>query len=514
MKRIINIKICTMVLCLFSALSCQDILDQEPLSITHPGVFWTSQSNAEQALAGSYGLFKNSIMNTAAFYYWGEIPGMTFMDSRNWISNYIEDGGNYVLAYRDNTRDWKSFYRAANWATTIEKYVDEMPVELFDSQSEKDRIIGEAAFVRALSYFYMTRIWGDVPIVKESIESSDQLIGGDGYITKIPRSDEIEVLDFCLEAVNKAIGLLEYSSPASNTWAIRANKASAEALKAHITLWYASRDNDNAEMINQAIEATTAVINNSGAELIDYVVDGEEGFNEMCIGQSKTGLFEINVDSGMNESFIVGSNDAHYTGFTLNYPSIKDKDNGATSFFNPDFYGNEMIRNDSDRDNDARKNLFFYDYENHLNTYLLKYSQTSDDPNSNDAYTVFSESNILIFRLADMYLLRAEANARLGKSGAAITDLNEIRSKANVPNYSGATDRAALMKAIFDERAIEFVGEAQSAYDRIRMDLYYEGVGWMNQSRLSKEGYFWPVHPDIISINPAIVQTEYWKGAL
>ncbi|MBC9795003.1 RagB/SusD family nutrient uptake outer membrane protein [Sinomicrobium weinanense] len=514
MKGIKNIKIYGVVLTLLTTMSCSDLLDQEPVSITHPDVFWDSQANAEQALAGAYGLFKEAILTQSNFMYWGEWTGMTFMDSRNWIVGYIEGGGNYVLAYRDTSRNWKNFYRVANWAYTMEQYVKEMPVELFDSASEKDRILGEAAFIRGLTYFYMARIWGDVPIVEQSIESSDQLITEDGYIVQNPREPELDVLNYALEATNRAIGLLEYSSPGTQGWAITANKASAEALKAHITLWYASRDNDNADMIQQAIAATTSVINNSGTRLIDYVDEGQEGFDKMCIGQSETGLFEVNISSDMDESFRLRQSDGNHTGLTLNAPIWQSLNTSMSPQMNPDFYGNEMMATQSDRENDVRKELFFYEYEPDAEySFLMKYSHTKDDPASEDAYALFSESNILIFRLADMYLLRAEANARLGNSSETIMDLNTIRSQANVPDYTGATDRASLMKAIFDERAIEFVGEAQSGYDRIRMD-YFEGVPWVNQARNDKKGYFWPVHPSVISINPAIVQTEYWRGKL
>ena len=507
-------KIYIITLCLLGSASCSDLLDQEPISITHPDVFWDSQANAEQAVAGAYGLFKQAIMNQSNFLYWGEWTGMTFMNSRNWIVGYIEGSGNYVLAYRDASINWKNFYRAANWAYTIEQYVDKMPVELFDSQTEKDRLLGEAAFIRSLTYFYMARIWGDVPIVEQSIESSDQLINDEGFIVTNPRVDELKVLDYALEAVNKSIGLLRYSTPGDSKWAITANKASAEALKAHISLWYASRDNNNTQMIDQAIAATTSVINNSGASLIDYATEGKEGFDKMCVGQSKTGLFEINISSGMNESFRLSQNDDNHTGLTLNYPVWPSVNTGSSPYLDPEFYGNEMMATDSDRATDIRKELFFYEYGTEPDyAFLLKYSHSSQDSASEDAYAQFSESNILIFRLADMYLLRAEANARIGNSGPAISDLNTIRSKANVPDYTGATDEEALIKAIFDERAIEFVGEAQSGYDRIRMN-YFDGVPWVNQARNTKKGYFWPVHPSIISVNPSILQTEYWRGKL
>lgn len=512
MKKNIKIKIGTMFLGLLSITGCTNMLDQEPLSIATPDNFWVTQPNAESAVAGDYALLKTALTKDANFLFWGEFTGMTYLNSQNWIVNYIEGNGDYVLPYRENTRNWKDFYRAANWALSIEKHVSEMPDSKFKSKAEKNRLIGEAAFIRSLSYFYMARIWGDVPIVKEVIESSDQLIK-DGFIVTLPRENEKKVLDYSLEAANKAIGLLQYSTPGAPKWAITANKASAEALKAHITLWYASRDNNNAQMIAQAIAASTSVINNGNASLIDYVNEGVEGFNNMCLGQSKTGLFEINISSDVKESFRVTTADNSHTGLTLDYPVFKDY-SGSAPFVDPDFYGTDETLNDSDRDNDARKALFFSDpdFQNY-ESFLMKYSQRTKDASSTEAYAEFSESNILIFRLADIYLLRAEAYMKLGNASAAVADLNMIRSKADVPNYSGATDKTALTKAIFDERAMELVGEGQSGFDRIRMN-YFVGVNWMNPARVSKKGYFWPVDPSIISVNAAIIQTEYWKGKL
>ncbi len=510
MKRILGY---IMVFSMLSTTGCEDFLEREPTTITHANVFWVNQSNAEQALAGAYGLFKYAVTNGANFLYWGEITGMTFMNSRNWICDYIEGSGNYILAYRDPTRNWKDMYRAANWANTIELYVESMDDDLFSSIEEKNRIIGEAAFIRAISYFYMARLWGDVPIVEESIETSDQLITEDGYVVRIPRSDEKEVLDYALAAAEKAIGLLEYSSPADNRWAITANKASAEALKAHIALWYASRDNDNNALMQQCIDAATSVINNGHAELIDYVAEGQVGVDKMCIGQSKTGLFEINLSADMNESWRISNYDNNHIGLTQNYPVFENY-NGSGPYIDPEFFGKQFMTADPDRTDDLRKDYFFYMYEDDDDSFISKYKYTSDDPASEDQYAQFTEANILIFRLADMYLLRAEANAKMGNAGPAVADLNLIRSKAGVPEYTGATDRTSMMKALFEERAIEFVGEAQSGFDRIRMDYYYEGVPWMNVNRISKKGYFWPVHPSIISINPSIVQTEYWRGKL
>ena len=511
MKKYTYRKITALIFGFFSLFGCTDMLDQEPLGLATPQNFWVSQANVESALAGDYALLKEALTRDSNFLLWGEFTGMTFMDSQFWIVDYIEGSGNYVLAYRDDSRNWKGFYRSANWALSIEKHVSEMPDSAFRSKAEKNRLIGEAAFIRSLSYFYLARIWGDAPIVDEVIESSDQLIK-DGYIVTKPRENELKVLDFSLAAANKAISLLEYSSPGAPKWAITANKASAEALKAHITLWYASRDQGNPAMLAQALASANSVIGNSHASLIDYVNEGVDGFNDMCIGQSKTGLFEINISSAMNESYRVDGGDQTMTGLTLTDPFFLNP-NSLAPIISDDFYGKDMMNSNPDRDNDKRKELFFSDFDSNEQSSLLKYSQATRDGQSSDPYARFSESNILIFRLADVYLLRAEANMKLGNTAAAISDLNMIRSKANVPDYTGPTDITSLTKAIFDERAIEFVGEGQAGFDRIRMN-YYAGVSWMNPGRISHQGCFWPVAPAIISINPAIIQTDYWKGKL
>ncbi len=511
MKKYTYNKITILTFCLFSLFGCTDMLDQEPMGLATPQNFWVSQANVESALAGDYALLKEALTKDSNFLLWGEFTGMTFMNSQFWIVDYIEGNGNYVLAYRDDSRNWKSFYRAANWALSIEKHVSEMPDSAFRSKAEKNRLIGEAAFVRSLSYFYLARIWGDAPIVDEVIETSDQLIK-DGYIVTKPRENELKVLDFSLAAANKAIGLLEYSTPGAPKWAITANKASAEALKAHITLWYASRDHGNTAMVTQALAAANSVIQNSHASLIDYVNEGVDGFNDMCIGQSKTGLFEINISAAMNESYRVDGGDTTPTGLTLTNPFFLSP-NSIAPIISDDFYGKDMMNSDSDRDNDKRKELFFSNFDSNEQSSLMKYSQTARDGQASDPYARFSESNILIFRLADIYLLRAEANMKLGNTSAAVADINTIRSKANVPNYTGATDNESLTKAIFDERAIELVGEGQSGFDRIRMN-YFAGVSWMNPNRIAHKGCFWPIDPSVISINSAIIQTDFWKGKL
>src|SRR5689334_17162928 len=107
MKKYTYSKITVLIFGFFSLFGCTDMLDQEPLGLATPQNFWVSQPNVESALAGDYALLKEALMKDSNFMLWGEFTGMTFMDSQNWIVDYIEGSGNYVLAYRDDSRNWK-----------------------------------------------------------------------------------------------------------------------------------------------------------------------------------------------------------------------------------------------------------------------------------------------------------------------------------------------------------------------------------------------------------------------
>ncbi|WP_369048488.1 RagB/SusD family nutrient uptake outer membrane protein [Tenacibaculum sp. UWU-22] len=552
MKVFIKFKQIGIALGLLALVSCNDFLDREPMNATYDGVYWTTQKEAEQAVAGAYASFREALLE-ARFLYWGEYPAQTFLGGSHSRVQPVYNGNFTNLYYRTDVFEWKQFYRAANWALTVQDRIKKMDTNLFDSPEMKNKLLGEAAFVQSLSYFYLTRIWGDVPLVKEILDDFAQLVTADGYVKGKRRSPEAEVLQYALDKANEAVSLLEYSTPEAADWAIRANKASAQALEAHIAVRYASRIDDEAkkhELLTEAVKATTDVINLSNAELIDYTADddaegGAAGVELMCKGQSKTGLFEIYIGTALSESFLMTSNLSSHISLVSPEPYRASGISNVLKYYKNN-YGNDMMFKDDIRANDARRKLFFNlypdpksqdpnqpgpggDASSFESTYnaefgLTKYLYSTQDPNasasdltSNVPKTLFSESNILIFRLADIYLLRAEANLDLGEdSGVIIPDIDAIREKARVPSYDTTAegdDSESLKKAIFDERAIEFVGEGQIAYDRLRMK-YFDGLNYYSAARLNEGGFFWPISRDLISANPILTQTPYWQGKI
>ena len=86
--------------------------------------------------------------------------------------------------------------------------------------------------------------------------------------------------------------------------------------------------------------------------------------------------------------------------------------------------------------------------------YPYKYKLGPGQAKINGPYSEF----YTLFRLGEQYLIRAECRAQLGESDA-INDLNAIRNRAGLSNYSGATDKTSLLAAIAHERQVELFAE-------------------------------------------------------
>ncbi len=495
----------------FSCTYFDDLLEQQPLGRNYSDVFWVDQSGAESGLAGAYSILRSTLVNGGSILWWGDFPGMFLLRSNHWIVNYIH-GGNYFLAYWEYTREWNTFYRVITITNLIQKHVPNIPLSEFrqsgmteaEAQKVKDRIMGEALFLRALSYFYVARIWGDAPLITEAIESSDQLVDDDGFIIGVGRTDDIQILEQILKDLDQAKEWLDYSMPGDRNWAVQANKGSAEALEAHASAWLASRVTgaDRTAYLQRAKAAATNVINNSGASLLDY--SDPNAVSQMFFGRSSEGLFELNLSSSSNESFRVSNSTNHHVGFLLDQPYLANRNNHACR---PIFdTGRDLINRYPE---DYRITQFFHNYG--PEGFLIKYANMSPDEASTDQFAYFTESNLIIFRLADIILLRAEVSANLGDYNQALTDLNTIRNRANLPNYTGTNEDMHI--EIFNQRAIELVGEGHSAFDRIRIN-YWEGVPWMTPQRYEQEGYFWPIQPNYLLINRELEQNQWWRGRI
>lgn len=504
-------KILILLVSLLSITSCK--LDLDTYDNVNGEKLWSTPEGNEQILAGGYSRLRKILSQERPLYLYGDLPATALMTHGNWVAKQATEG-DYKGAYMiDWYADWSLYFEVITTANTVLKHINDVPIDRFgqDGQKRRDRIRGEAYFLYSLTYFHMVRIYGELPLVKEAIENAGQSLDNGSTIGR-KQSTEVEILEYLLETSEAAVALLDFETPGSTRWAIQADKAAALTLRAHILLWLsrdANKHPNSIKFMNEAEQLLDIVINSSNRSLVSY--DSKESVNNLFRGKSSEGIFELNFSAASRETYYINpSSDAWKTQHGTTYFDISKETLTNLEFMLP-LPGKA---NDLYSQQDKRRTMFYQNLGNGVDNlqappFLLKYAvDLEPDPTNTRRY--FVNSNIIIFRLSECILLRAETLNRLGRNGNAKMLLNIIRNRAGIGNYDG--NDADLAKGIFNERVRELAGEGHSAFDRIRTG-YWEGCEYMSQERIDKRGYYWPVNIDkLIGANRELRQNPYWAS--
>lgn len=503
---------------LFLTFGCTRYLELNPQSQANGEQIWKTAEGCRQMLSGGYSLFRKTLLNENPFYVYGDLPSDCVLKANEWNWLTVHEGRweSSYTSYMSFTANWTSFYQVITTVNTLLKHIDDVDAKEFnkdiaEGEKEKKQISAEANFLYAYANFWLVRIWNDVPLVKEAFESVDQAMQ-DGSTIGRAQSDPKDVLEYSLKRLDAAIVNMEYNNPEDDNWGVQADKGAALALKGHICMWLAYLYNGDIkanDYLKTADECLDMVITLGNRELVDYTDENE--VYKMFDGKGKEAIFELNISIDQNESF------------WLNYGGrqVHCKTYWREEFKNQVGVGSLVVADASWSaalydEKDIRRTVFFENFGNG-NTdaakppVMLKYSTgLQKDPNDENQY--FANSNVPLMRLTDACLLRAEALCKLGRYGQARQQLNIIRKRAQIGNFTGSDDE--LQVAIFEERARELVGEGHSAFDRIRNN-YWEGCTWAKTDRLNKKGCFWPLDiPNLFSSNRALKQNPYWQGKI
>ncbi|WP_448103640.1 RagB/SusD family nutrient uptake outer membrane protein [Pedobacter panaciterrae] len=485
--------------------SCKKLLDLKPEGSVYEGVYWKTQDDATSGLMGAYSLLRKSLTlggQGMSNFVFGDFTAGVFTEGGDYALNFLVKGDQYYGTglnvndfrgdYLDDFQTWTPFYKTITQANTVIEKVGKMPDNVFKTPADKRKIIGEAYFIRAYTYFYMVRIWGDLPLVLQ--------FDPDPVSSKnIARTSEVTVLDSCVVDMNKAVKLLNWKT--SNEEIVRADKGAAFALMAHLNRWkyFVTKDADQGLLSNAvaAIDSITA----SGK----YMLEPASNFARLFKGKSSEGIFEINTSFGQGEY-----QESGFYNYTLGIPYIPGQSKST-------IFDREMVNAIFADDSDARYNYYF-DRSKPEDMILTKYigknkqNLTFKDPNAQTGAVI--DCNISIFRLAEMLLLRAECNALLNKDGQALTDLNEVKRRSNLENYAGSGED--LRYEIFDETFRELFCEGHTWYDMVRnkMVVDYLDASRFPQSRYDEEGWKWPINRGLFVDNKQLTQNKYWIGKL
>lgn len=466
---------------LLSLASCEKYLDLTPQDSTYDKVFWVDGRNVSKASAGAFSLLRDALRFQRTFFVFGDFAAGNFYPGE-YVLNYegIAKSGGFkfttAIYLEEGLWNWTRFYTIINLCNLILENTPNIPIEKFDKgEIEKNRLIGQAHFLRAYINFYMQRVWGDILLVKETYK--DPL-----KIPPLARAPQEETLDFCIEDLKFAI--LNLDNTGSKSFA---SKGAAQALLAHIYAW--KHDYINAELFSND------VINSN------YRLVGINEYKDIWKGNSPETIFEISMlyVPGTSESagdfFTVLLGNSSYPGTPGGYAWLVDK---------------ESVINDYFQDKNEDRFKLIIDSDN----LLSKYDNVVRTEVSEKVIEDVPNSNLVLLRLADIYLLRAESYYKNGKEQLAMDDLNIVRRRAGLPSIIATGDN--LFQEIFRERRRELIGEGCTQYDLIRMGLFSklsEYYDIYSSSRIENQGYYWPLDMKVLlPQNRLLTQNPWWRN--
>ena len=471
-----------------TAVSCTKFLDKEPYSTAVDGGIWRTEDDANSAIAACYALMRKALNDGMAYYAYGDFPTdecSSAYGGGDYDYYYVKNGLWSQSVPAANTwqpvmklRRYENFYRLIDQSNRCIKHIPDIAT---DRQQE---FLGEAYFARAFSYFYMARVWGGVPLVLQAIEDV-------ATSPNIARATEQEVLDQAMADVKQAIIYLPWTNGSSSDKVVRANKGAAYALLAHLYAW-------------QGDYAKCAPVADSVISSGFYSYVDRHNYLSIYDGKSAEGIFEI-AQSASNEG-AADQNIAFYTLRSQDYLAT----NQTTSWMPLNSTTLSTMFSDT---TDLRRTKAFA-FLSSTDPICIKYSNITYTGTGNTAPLAFN--NIIIFRLSDITLLRAEALAANGDYGTARTLLDQIRALADLPPTEAAD--ADLFETIIDERGRELFMEGHRFYDLVRLAKKTGKVKFGEEKisaiQFQQGKYFWPLDPVLITANAMLIQTPYWRGKL
>lgn len=316
----------------------------------------------------------------------------------------------------------------------------------------KNQLKGEALFVRALVHFYLMQIYGDIPY----ITTTDYEIN-----RQVPRQSTTVVYNAIVTDLEEARELL--SETYVSTDKARPNKIAVRALLARVYLYM----NRNADAITEA----SAVINNP-------LYTWETDLNKVFLRNSTTTIWQL-----------------------ASATAVRNTNEGATFIFvsgPPPLCALQSDFINAFEVGDQRKVKWTKTVTSGANSWQHPYKYKLRTATS------ASQEYSVVLRLAEQYLIRAEARVKVGDLSGAIDDINLIRNTAGLPNTTASNDNEVL-EEILKQRRFELFTE----YGHRFFDLKRSGTintvlplvkpGWDNNDVV------WPVPQSELNANPNLL---------
>lgn len=471
-----------------------------------PTTSWTAENTPKEEshlygiLYGGYNTLQADL--NINFLAYGEMRGDAFYNNA-----FNVNADKVVNNSLDNNifwASWYNYYRVIKQANVVIKFTPQVLESGGISTEKANDVMGQAYCMRAFTYFWIIRIWGDAPLVTEPyLDSNDSF--------DITKSTVAEIMKQIHTDLENAAKMIDKNSTSRTTF----TQAAAYAINAHAYAWEHKYE-ETINMANKVLADTDYVLANlydekytgitSDVKNKDFkaLVQSSEYAQIFNTGRSKESIFELasNVADGDDQknltTYLAGS-----------WPILRPR---------PRF--GKMI--DAEGSNWRAALIQEVAGEKYKVTkFTIGFDYTADS------------RNIVLIRLADIILLKAEAIANQEDTDenrkAAMELVNQIRKRAGGSSYEIPEEsflnreeytQEDIQETVLNERKYELAYEGHRWFDLIRTGKVFEAVKNRGNDigedespviELNPKALVWPIHLEELRRSKLIEQNEYYK---
>ena len=349
----------------------------------------------------------------------------------------------------ENTTIQEAWARCYNQIYALNAIIEGVSASTGIAPQDKDQLLGEALFLRSYIHMNLAALFNGCPYI-----TSTDYRGN----SNPDRLTSAQVYERCIDDITEAIGFLpaEYIVPER----VRPNKYAAMALLARLYLYQ--------QQWEAAADMATGVIDSG-------IYTWETDLNKVFLKESTVTLWQVASGGG--------------------YVNTQE---GATFIFNAGPPTTVSLREDfynAFEQGDQRRAHWIRAITDGTNTWYHAYKYKQDISS-----VTLAEHSVML-RLAELYLIRAEARAHTGDIGGAQQDINLIRNTAELGDTQAA-DQAGLLTAVMAERRFElFTENASRFFDLQRTGMLDQALQTLKPGWNTTDAY-WPIPQNELSLNP------------
>ena len=496
-----------------ATISCDDFLSvSSPDELTSDS-FWRDKADAEAGLAAAYSKLEAST-DTWEF---AEVKwpveayrediielGSDALNYPNWVelANFTYTNGNSQF-----TAYWRDNYYGINYCNQIIENMMDIPADKI-SEEDRNMIRNEAHFLRAYYHMKLLLNWEQIVVRDAYITSTDQL--------DKPLSSREETWNFIMEDLTKATAL-----PATRTSEAmgRATRGAAYAFLgwAHLTRAYEEPAKKEAEL-NEAVSAFNQLTGYSLVKDFKSMFDGTnrnstEGIFELqlTLNTANGARYRTQLHRWIGTSELWGW-DEILPNKRLMDEFMKEGKIATTGRYDSRLYETIFFQDEYFNDPEAGR-VYGSTYDDWFNNEdangnVVAYNKPSFRkymPADMEGMEMnYFSPNIVLMRYANVLLMKAEALNELGKTTEAISLINEVRTRADMPAMKG-TSQEQVRTQIEHERILEFPLENFRFYDLRRWGKAKEALTAVNRTGFDPAKHnFYPIPIQELNTNNAI----------